>query len=136
MFEKFPTSASVGQLLTWLWDKQYQLPRPASSDGLTFEMVDANYTALLDLLQNPVYAGLYAYPRFRTETIVLPDGTVRKKTRRTRPSEWEVRREGNHPAYIDIAQYEAHQEKIAMNAKRSRRPVAVRPTKDGPCCRA
>ncbi len=118
VFEKFPTSASVGQLLTWLWDKQYQLPRPASSDGLTFEMVDANYTALLDLLQNPVYAGLYAYPRFRTETIVLPDGTVRKKTRRTRPSEWEVRREGNHPAYINVAQYEAHQEKIAMNAQR------------------
>ena len=62
VFEKFPTSASVGQLLTWLWDKQYQLPRPASSDGLAFEMVDANYTALLDLLQNPVYAGIYASP--------------------------------------------------------------------------
>jgi DNA invertase Pin-like site-specific DNA recombinase len=118
VFEKFPTSASVAQLLTWLWDKQYQLPRPASSDGLAVEMVDANYTALLDLLQNPVYAGIYAYPRFRTETIVLPDGTVRKKTRRTRPAEWDFRREGNHPAYIDVAQYEAHQEKIAMNAQR------------------
>ena len=118
VFEKFQTSSSVGQLLSWLWDKHYQLPRPASRDGMEFEMVDANYTTLLNLLQNPVYAGIYAHPRFRTETLVLPDGTMRKKTRRTRPSEWEVRREGNHPAYIDVAQYEANQEKIAMNAQR------------------
>jgi DNA invertase Pin-like site-specific DNA recombinase len=118
VFEKFPASASVGQLLSWLWDKHYQLPTQASPDGMAFEMVDANYTALLDLLQNPVYAGLYVHPRYRTETIVLPDGTMRKKTRRARPEEWEVRREGNHPAYIDLAQYEAHQEKIAMNAQR------------------
>ena len=118
VFEKFQTTASVSQLLTWLWDKHYQLPRPASSDGQAFEMVDATYTGLLDMLQNPVYAGLYAHPRFRTETTVLPGGTVQKKTRRARPEEWEVRREGNHPAYIDLAQYETNQEKIAMNAQR------------------
>ena len=117
VFEKFPTSASVGQLLTWLWDKQYQLPRPASSDGLAFEMVDANYTTLLELLQNPVYAGIYAHPRFRTETIALPDGTVRRRlAARGRPKG--SARKGNHPAYIDVAQYEANQEKIAMNAQR------------------
>ena len=81
-------------------------------------MVDANYSCLLDMLENPVYAGLYAHPRFRTETNVLADGTVRKKTRRARPEEWEVRLEGNHPAYIDLRQYEANQEKIAMNAQR------------------
>jgi hypothetical protein len=118
VFEKFQTCPSVSQLLVWLWDKGYQLPRPTSSDGLTFEMVEANYTGLLDMLENPVYAGLYVYPRFRTETSVWPDGTVHKKTRRTRPHEWEVRREGNHPAYLERAQYESNQEKIAMNAQR------------------
>lgn len=118
MFEKFKTCASVNELVAWLWEKSYQLPRPESSDGMEFKMVDANYTCVLDMLQNPVYAGLYAHPRFRTETNVLADGTVRKKTRRARPEEWEVRLEGNHPAYIDLRQYEANQEKIAMNAQR------------------
>jgi len=117
MFEKFKTCASVNELVAWLWDKSYQLPRPESSDGMEFKMVDANYSCVLDMLQNPVYAGLYAHPRFRTETIASPDGTVQKKTRRARPEEWEVRREGNHPAYIDLAQYEANLEKIAMNAQ-------------------
>jgi DNA invertase Pin-like site-specific DNA recombinase len=118
VFGRFKTCASVNELLVWLWDKSYQLPRPESSDGMEFQMVDANYSCLLDMLQNPVYAGLYAHPRFRTETDVLADGTVRKKTRRARPEEWEVRLEGNHPAYIDLRQYEANQEKIAMNAQR------------------
>ena len=119
VFEKFKTTSSVSRLLAWLWEKGYPLPRAdRAGDGTQFEMVDANYSCLLDMLQNPKYAGVYAYPRYRTETNVLPDGTVQKKTRRTRPDEWEVQLTDHHPAYITLAEYEANQEKIAMNAQR------------------
>lgn len=118
VFEKFTTCASVDELLRWLWDKGYQLPKPTSADGQQFQMIDANYTGLLDMLKTPVYAGIYAYPRYRTEKIAAADGTLSKKTRRTRPEEWTVRLEDHHPAYIGVAQYEANLEKIAMNAKR------------------
>lgn len=119
VFTKFETCSSVGQLLAWLWEKNYQLPRAvAGGDGMKFKMVDANYSCLRDMLQNPKYAGIYAYPRYRRETTVLPDGTVQKKTRRTSPEEWDVCLVDHHPAYISRLQYEANQAKIAMNAQR------------------
>ncbi len=119
VFEKFNTCASVGQLLALLWEKGYQLPLPErSGDGTKYKMVDASYSCLLHMLQNPKYAGMYVYPRQRRETVVLPDGTVVKKSRPTRPDEWQVCLEDQHPAYIELSQYEANQEKIAMNAPR------------------
>ena len=119
VFKKFKTSSSVGQLLAWLWEKGYQLPKPERrGDFMKYEMVDANYSCLVHMLQNPKYAGLYVYPRFRFETSVLPDGTVIKKKRPTRSGEWQVCLEDQHPGYITLAEYEANVEKIAMNAPR------------------
>lgn len=119
VFEKFPTTSSVSRLLAWLWEHGYQLPRAdVAGDGTKFEMVDARYSGLLDMLRNPKYAGLYVYPRYRYEKNVAADGTVQNKRRRTRPDEWEVQLADHHPAYITLAEYEANQEKIAMNAQR------------------
>jgi DNA invertase Pin-like site-specific DNA recombinase len=119
VFEKFKTTSSVSRLLTWLWEHDYKLPRAdVAGDGTKFEMVDAGYSCLLDMLQNPKYAGLYVYPRYRYEKSAAADGTVQKKRRRTRPEEWEVQLADHHPAYITLSEYEANQEKIAMNAQR------------------
>jgi len=119
VFEKIETASSVSQLLAWLWKHDYKLPRAdTAGDGTQFEMVQAGYSCLLDMLQNPKYAGFYVYPRYRYEKTTAADGTVKKKRRRTRPDEWTVRLEDHHPAYITLAEYEANQEKIAMNAQR------------------
>ncbi len=119
VFKKFQTCTSVGQLLAWLWEKNYQLPKAERrGDRTKYKMVDANYSCLVDMLQNPKYAGVYVYPRSLRETTVLPDGTVVKKKRRTRPEEWKVHLVDQHPAYITLDEYEANQEKIAMNAPR------------------
>jgi DNA invertase Pin-like site-specific DNA recombinase len=121
VFQKFETCSSVGQLLSWLWKKNYLLPksaRPGNGTGIQYKMVEANYRCLVDMLQNPKYAGVYVYPRYLKETTVLADGTVTKTTRRMRPDQWQVRLVDQHPAYITLAQYEANQEKIAMNAPR------------------
>jgi DNA invertase Pin-like site-specific DNA recombinase len=119
VFRKFKTCASVGRLLAWLWEQGYQLPKPERrGDYSKYQMVDANYTCLVHMLQNPKYAGVYVYPRVRRETIVLADGRVVRKSRPTRPDEWQVCLVDQHPAYITLAQYEANLEKIAMNAPR------------------
>ena len=119
VFEKFKTASSVSCLLAWLWEHDYKLPRAdVAGDGMQFEMVQAGYSCLLDMLQNPKYAGVYVYPRYCHEKTTAADGTVKTKRRRTRPDEWTVRLEDHHPAYITLAEYEANQEKIAMNAQR------------------
>ena len=119
VFKKYETCSSVGQLLGWLWEKNYQLPKAErGGDGTKYKMVEANYSCLVDMLQNPKYAGVYVYPRYCKETTVLPNGTVENKKRRTRPEQWEVHLVDQHPGYLTLAQYEANQEKIAMNAPR------------------
>jgi len=98
----------VAQLLTWLWDKQYQLPRPRPpAMAWRLRWWTRTYTALLDLLQNPVYAGLYAYPRFPYGDNRVAGWYSAQEDASHAAGRMEVRREGNHPAYIDVAQYEA-----------------------------
>ena len=118
VFDKIKTCPSVGQLVAWIWDNDYQLPRAASGDGMQVEWVEANYLRVLDMLKNPKYAGIYVYPRYQTETTVLPDGTLKKRVRRVRPEEWKVVLHDHHPAYLSVEEHQANQQKIAMNAQR------------------
>ena len=120
MFEKFSACSSVSQLVTWLWDQDIKLPRPApSGDGTKFEWADANYRSVLDMLKNPKYAGIYVYPRHVRETKTQPCGKVQKRWRLANAEEWTTVLHDHHPAYITPQQYQANQEKIAMNAQRS-----------------
>ncbi len=119
VFEKFETCTSVSQLAAWLWEHKHLLPRPLPhGDGTQVRWVEANYNCLLDMLKNPKYAGLYVYPRYQVETTVLPSGKVQKTPRPSKPNEWSVVLKDHHPGYIPYKQYEANQQKIAMNASR------------------
>jgi len=119
LFKKFETCSSASELLTWLWERKIELPRsPVRGDGAKVEWVEANYQCLLDVLKNPKYAGIYVYPRCQQETRALSCGTLQKTRRLSRPDEWRVVLKDHHPAYITVEQYEANQQKIAMNAQR------------------
>ena len=119
VFEKFSTCSSVSRLLTWLWEQNLQLPRPnTAGDGTQVEWVDANYRAVMDMLKNPKYAGIYVYPRYVQETKTLSCGKVQTTRRLAKPDEWSTVLHDHHPAYITQQVYESNQEKIAMNAQR------------------
>ena len=104
MFEKVPDERQCGSIADSAVDKQYQLPRPASSDGSAFEMEDANYMTLLELLQNPRMRAFMLtavpYEQSRRQIESAKEDVPHAAAQR------EVRREGNDPADIDVAQYE------------------------------
>lgn len=118
LFERFATCPSVSALLRWTWDQNLQLPRATSSDGLQVEWVAPNYRGLMDLLRNPKYAGVYVHPRYQREPRTDASGKVQTHRRLSLPSEWTTVLHDHHPAYITLAEYQSHQEKIAMNAQR------------------
>ena len=119
VLDKFVSCCSVSALLRWTWEQKIELPRAAASgDGLRIEWVEANYRALIDMLRNPKYAGVYVHPRYQQETQALACGTVQTRRRLSRPEEWTTVLKDHHPAYITLAQHEANQQKIAMNAQR------------------
>jgi len=70
------------------------------------------------MLDNPFYAGIYVYPRYKTEIQVGRQGEVTKRVRRARPEDWEYFLPDHHPAYLGADEYQANLEKLAMNAQR------------------
>ena len=119
VFADFPSSPSAMQLVRRLRAQGHELPRvPRAGDGQAVEWTEPSYGRVLELLQNPKYAGLYVYGRHRTITDVSPNGEVSKHVRRMPRAQWAVELPDHHPAYLTIEQYERNQHKIAMNANR------------------
>ena len=72
------------------------------------------YKAVHEILANPVYAGVYAYGRKRTERRV-ENGVVREHQRRAPREDWHVCIEGHHPGYITFERYLANQQRLRQN---------------------
>jgi DNA invertase Pin-like site-specific DNA recombinase len=114
VFAKFTELGSARKV--WLWFR---------SEGLSFPLrthmhspirwVAATYTAIHQVLTNPVYAGAYAYGKSRHERYVDEQGRVRKRTRLLPQSEWAVLLPDHHQGYIDWATYLANQARIDAN---------------------
>ena len=114
VFSKFSEFGSVRKV--WLWFR---------SEGLLFPMratmkseirwAVATYTAVHNVLTNPVYAGAYAYGKCRHERYVDEQGTPRKRTRHLPMDEWSVLLVEHHPGFIDWATFQANQARIDTN---------------------
>jgi DNA invertase Pin-like site-specific DNA recombinase len=119
VLDRFVACPSVSALLRWAWEQNIKLPRTLDNGGTRVEWVQANYHALMNILRNPTYAGIYVYPRYQRETRTLASGRVHKHRRLSGPDEWTIILKDHHPAYISFSQYQINQEKIAMNAQRN-----------------
>jgi predicted DNA-binding transcriptional regulator AlpA len=116
VFARFAEMGSARRV--WLWFR---------SEGLTFPLqmhahaeirwVDASYTAVHQVLTNPVYAGAYVYGKTRQETILDASGTRKKRIRSLPRSEWQVLIPEHHPGFINWQTYETNQERLASNTR-------------------
>lgn len=113
-FARFTELGSARKV--WLWFR---------SEGLSFPLrthmhspirwVAATYTAIHQVLTNPVYAGAYAYGKCRHERYIDEQGRLRKRTRRLPQAEWAVLIPDHHQGFIDWATYQANQARIHAN---------------------
>ena len=114
VFAKFTELGSARKV--WLWFR---------SEGLSFPLrahmhspirwVAATYTAIHNVLTNPVYAGAYAYGKCRHERYVDEQGMLRRRTRHLPQAEWAVLLPDHHQGFIDWATYQANQARIDAN---------------------
>ena len=104
------------QVFFWLDQQQIQLPIARGPEALR-EIVwqPARYHAVLSVLNNPVYAGAYAYGRSKT-MVRLEDGQKRvRRQRQRRREDWAVLILDHHEGYIDWDAYQSNQTVIAHN---------------------
>src|SRR6516165_3571943 len=116
IFAQFAETGSARRV--WLWFRSEGLKFPLQMhQGGEIRWVEASYTAIHQVLTNPVYAGAYVYGRTRHEIVLDASGGRKKRVRHLPRAEWQVLIPEHHPGFIDWQTYEANQERIARNTK-------------------
>ncbi|MCA1681356.1 MAG: recombinase family protein, partial [Actinobacteria bacterium] len=116
MFERFAELGSVRQVWLWMRREQLQFPMRRFAHG-EIQWVVATYHQIHSVLENPVYAGAYAFGKTRRERYVDEHGQTRQRMRRLPQAEWQVLIWDHHHGFIDKATFEATRERIARNTR-------------------
>src|SRR5438132_4136968 len=123
VFRKFNELGSARRLYFWLSTEKIQLPTVIDGTGSAVRWQVPRYHSLLSLLQNPVYAGAYAYGRTRTQVHLAQGRKQVSRTRRRTPADWRVLITDHHDGYIGGAEYQPIQPYSAHNAVAPRHGV-------------
>jgi DNA invertase Pin-like site-specific DNA recombinase len=115
IFSRFGELGSVRQV--WLWIRREGVKFPLRRFGHEIQWVTPTYHQIHSVLENPVYAGAYAYGKTRRERFVDEHGQPRKRMRRVPQGEWEVLIWEHHEGFIDKAGFEANRARIAGNTR-------------------
>ncbi len=122
VFARFAIEPTAWAVVRWARATGFAVPtRRSWADG-TSEVVwkPLGISRLSSMLHNPVYAGVYAYGRCPTKT-VLVDGEIRRvRDSGHDPDSWLVRIEDAHPGYISWEEYLKNREKLDQNNPRNR----------------
>ena len=117
VFARFRQLGSARQVLLTLAAEQVHFPRP--SDGkkmISFDWTPIRYRCVIGVLKNPFYAGAYVYGKSEKRTALI-DGRPRKSYGHGKPfEEWEVVLKEHHEGYVDWAEFERNQKRLAVNA--------------------
>ncbi|MFO1508358.1 MAG: recombinase family protein [Steroidobacteraceae bacterium] len=116
LFRKFNELGSARRLYFWLSAEQIQLPAVLDGTGHAVRWQAPRYHSLLSLLQNPVYAGAYAYGRTRTRVHLAQGRKQVSRTKHRAPADWRVLITDHHESYIGWDEYQRTQTLIAHNA--------------------
>ncbi len=117
VFTKMIELGSVRQVLLWFRQEKVALPAlPRDPGGPKMVWKIPIYNAVLKILNNPLYAGAYAFGKTEARLRIV-DGRARKTAGHHKPRpEWMVLIQDHHPGYISWEQYERNQALIASNA--------------------
>lgn len=117
IFRLFERLGSALQVLLHMRREGLLFPRPADGKA-TSQLVwrAPAYRNVISVLQNPFYAGAYAYGKSKVQT-ELVDGSLRKRYGRTRPiEEWTVLARDHHEGYISWETFETNRERLSRNS--------------------
>jgi DNA invertase Pin-like site-specific DNA recombinase len=117
MFRKFRDLGSARQLFLWARDAGISIPvvrRNAKQQKIVWQA--PAYHNLVEMMQNPIYAGAYVFGR-RTQRTRLVDGRARKTIGHRKPMQaWNVLIRDHHVGYITWDDFEENLRMLSENA--------------------
>ena len=121
VFTKFRQYGTMSRVHRFLLHAKIEMPVVSSGRGRrTVEWKLPSNNTVLGILNNPIYAGAYAYGRTKTE-ITFEDGRKRlKKGIRKEQKDWDVLILDHHDGYISWDEYESNMRTLAQNTNKKR----------------
>ena len=119
VFERFAEFGSARRVWLWFRSEGLSFPLQTMPAGLPgpIRWVIPTYTALHQILTNPVYAGAYTYGKTKYERYIDEHGAVRKRMRHLPMEQWAVLIPDHHPGFIEWATFEANQARLDSNTQ-------------------
>jgi excisionase family DNA binding protein len=117
VFTKFRELGSARQTMLWHRDEGVLLPQVvAGTSGREVVWRLPSLSRIRQMLTNPAYAGVLAYGRTASRTVV-EQGRARQAGRRRKPrDQWKVLILDNHDGYIGWEDYQEHLRMLEENA--------------------
>ena len=120
VFAKFRELRSAKAVMRYLRRAGLVLPVRPIQGPAPHEIIwrPADSGKVINILQNPAYAGAYVYGRRRQNPKRQQPGSRRIATVKVALEDWSVCLRGAHPAYIDWEEFMANQRQLADNLNR------------------
>jgi DNA invertase Pin-like site-specific DNA recombinase len=116
VFAKFTEVGSIRQVLLWFRREKICLPALAGGPGHQVVWKLPVYNTIWHMVQNPVYAGAYAFGKTESRTKVV-EGRTRKSAGHLKPqASWTVLIRDHHPGYIAWEQFERNRAMVVANS--------------------
>jgi len=115
VFQKFRELGVLRQVRIWFRRENIEVPsRDSHQNNRVIWRLPTDAT-IRHILNNPLYAGAYIYPRSKVITRIL-NGKPKKSVAHTSPQEYQVLIRDLFPSYISWEEFEKNQKIIAANA--------------------
>jgi DNA invertase Pin-like site-specific DNA recombinase len=119
IFKKFEEFTSARQVLIWLLEKKIDIPKIRYyHNKRTIIWQPPVYGSILAVLNNPVYAGAYAYGQSEAHISIHDNDPVKTKGHPLPMESWKVLLLDHHEGYISWDRYIKNQNQLKENAQR------------------
>lgn len=116
-FAKFDELGSANKVIRYLRQNGILFPRRQNAGPQANQLLwkEASESAVTEMLNNPAYAGAFAYGRRQRDATLRKEGRPATGNRRKPMAAWLHLQQDAYPAYISWEQYLANQERIRQN---------------------